>query len=158
MEYIDKKAYFLRNDLVRLISQIEPATERKWGKMNATQMVEHMSDALRQASGKVKYELVTPKQYIPKMQAFLMSEKPFKENTENSLLPDEPEPAKHNNITDAHNELRDEISNFFLVFDNNPNTIITNPFFGELNYEMWVQLLHKHAWHHLNQFGVESEQ
>jgi len=38
----------------------------------------------------------------------------------------------------------------FTAFANNPSLITTNPFFGDLNFEENVYLLHKHALHHLN--------
>lgn len=157
MNNIEKKASFLRNEFTGLLSQLTADTQRRWGKMAAQQMIEHMSYSLRQANGKDIYELVTPEEQVPKMQAFLMSEKPFKENTPNVLIGEDTIPNNRANIADAITELREELDHFFDVFDKEPNKKIMNPFFGELNYEMWVQLLHKHAWHHLNQFGIEKE-
>jgi hypothetical protein len=154
MENIDKKAYFLRNELVEKLRGIDPSTKALWGKMNVHQMIEHMSYALRQANGKDPYTLLTPEANVERMQAFMMSEKPFKENTPNQLLPDEPAPPLKGTINEALAELQEEIIQFFLVFEKEPDKVITNPFFGDLTYEMWVQLLHKHAWHHLKQFGV----
>ncbi|MGN6477721.1 MAG: hypothetical protein ACTHKV_10885 [Flavipsychrobacter sp.] len=154
MENLGTKATFLRNDFVKLLATIDPATKPLWGKMNPQQMVEHMSYAMRQASGKDPYTIVTAEEHLPKMQAFLMSEKPFRENTPNQLLPDEPAPAKHESMQDSLNDLQAEIDHFFHVFGTDPQKTITNPFFGELNYDMQVQLLHKHAWHHLRQFGI----
>lgn len=151
------KAHFLRNDWTTYLRKIPANAEPKWGKMNPQQMVEHMAYSLRQASGKEKYELVTEEQYVPKMQAFLMSEKEFKENTPNQLLPDTPPAPKHDTIEASIKELQDEIEHFFEVFAKEPSLKLTNPFFGELGYEQWVQLLHKHAWHHLKQFGIIGE-
>ena len=51
-------------------------------------------------------------------------------------------------------ELQNEINDFFLFFKDDKNKTFLNPFFGQLNFDMWVQLLHKHAMHHLRQFGV----
>jgi len=154
MENLGTKATFLRNDLVKMLATIDPATKPLWGKMNPQQMVEHMSYAMRQASGKDPYTIVTAEEHLPKMQAFLMSEKPFRENTPNQLLPDEPAPAKHESMQDSLNDLQAEIDHFFHVYGTDPQKTITNPFFGELNYDMQIQLLHKHAWHHLRQFGI----
>jgi hypothetical protein len=154
MEHITAKADFLKNDYVRHLSAINPATKGLWGKMNVHQMIEHMSYAFRQASGKDSYALITPEENVPKMQAFLMSEKPFKENTPNVLIGDNTIPIVHADINDSLSELQDEINNFFEAYKEADKTI-TNPFFGNLDYKMQVQLLHKHAWHHLKQFGFE---
>ena len=153
MENISGKADFLKNDYVSLLSTINIATKGLWGKMNVHQMVEHMSYSFRQASGKDKYTLVTPEENVPKMQAFLMSEKPFRENTPNVLIGDKTIPVIHTNINDSLNELQDEINYFFEAYKEDGKTF-TNPFFGSLDYNMQVQLLHKHAWHHLRQFGI----
>ena len=152
-----EKANFLRNEFLGYLRKIPAGTEPKWGKMNPQQMVEHMSYSMRQASGKEKYELLTKEEYLPKMQAFMMSEKPFKENTPNQLLPDTPPPPKHETMEGSLEELNEEIEHFFDVYANEPSHKIVNPFFGELGYEQCVQLLHKHAWHHLNQFGITGE-
>ncbi len=156
MENIDKKAYFLRNEFVNKLRQIAPDAKGLWGKMNPQQMVEHMSYSLRQANGKDKYTVLTPEENVPKMQAFLMSDKPFRENTPNQLLPDEPPAPTKVGMNEALEELQAEINDFFKVFEQTPDLTVTNPFFGDLNYDMWVQLLHKHGWHHLRQFGINE--
>jgi hypothetical protein len=155
MEHIADKTAFLRNELVAKLKQIDPATKGKWGKMNVQQMIEHMSYALRQANGRDKYQLVNDPEIIPKMQAFIMSDKEFRENTANKMLPDEPLPLRHMRIDDAIAELDGEIQEFFRVFEKDQQRIIINPLFGDLNYELWVRLLYKHAMHHLRQFGSE---
>jgi hypothetical protein len=84
----------------------------------------------------------------------MMSDKPFKENTPNQLLPDVPVPFKHVSMKDAIAELQKEIDHFFSVYENNSGLRNINPFFGNLNFEEQVQLLHKHATHHAKQFGL----
>ena len=84
----------------------------------------------------------------------MMSDKPFKENTPNQLLPDVPAPFKHVSMKDAIAELQKEIDHFFSVYEKNSELRNINPFFGNLNFEEQVQLLHKHATHHAKQFGL----
>jgi hypothetical protein len=156
MDNIQQKALFLKEEYTRLLRQLDPSAERRWGKMNVQQMVEHMADSVRIANGNDPHELVSPEEHVPKMQAFLMSDKPFKENTPNRLLPDEPVAVRHEDIKASIDELQREIDQLFRVFEEEGKTVM-NPFFGSLNHDMWIQLLHKHAWHHLKQFGVEQE-
>lgn len=151
-----EKANFLRNKFIPRLTTISPDTVPHWGKMNLHHMIEHMSYSFRQANGRDEYSIMTPEEHIPKMQAFLESDKPFRENTPNKLLPDDPEPPKTGTIPLALEELKGEIEHFFAVFARHPDMKLTNPFFGVLNYEQWVKLLYKHAWHHLRQFGVEG--
>lgn len=156
MSSINEKAAFLRTKFIPMLLAIPADKNPSWGKMNVLQMIEHMSYAFRQANGRDVYEIVTPEEQLPRMQAFMMSDKPFRENTPNSLLPDEPIEPKNATIPLALEELKDEIEHFFAAFRSHPDKKITNPFFGELNYEQWVQLLYKHCRHHLKQFGVED--
>lgn len=117
-------------------------------------MIEHMSESFRIASGKIQKKLLTPEERLPRMYEFMMSEAPFKENTKNIEMSEEPLPVINTDIQDAYIELQAEIDHFFTTFEAQPELRIMNPFFGNLNYEEWIQLLHKHALHHLKQFGI----
>lgn len=155
MENIVEKANFLKNELVNKFSKVPPLSQGLWGKMNMHHVVEHMSYSFRQANGKdIHTACITPGEHIPKMQAFLDSDKEFRENTPNKMLPDEPSPPVHTDIQDSLAELQQEINDFFIIFEKTPGRKILNPIFGELNYDQWVQLLYKHGWHHLRQFGI----
>ena len=154
MENIEGKKKFLKEEYTPKLAALDPDAERLWGKMNVHQMIEHMSDYVRIGSGRTPVEIVTPEEHLPKMQAFLMTEKPFRENTPNSLMPDEPPAVRHTDIKDAIAELQEEIDHFFETFHNNAGFKATHPFFGHLDFDMSVQILHKHALHHLRQFGI----
>ena len=154
MENIEAKKKFLKEEYAKRLSALDPNAERRWGKMNVQQMIEHMSDYVRIANGRTPMNIMTPEENLPKMQAFLASEKPFKEHTPNSLMPDMPADIRHSNTKDAIAALQSELDHLFGVFANDNKKTIANPFFGDLDFDMQVQLLHKHAWHHLRQFGV----
>ena len=156
MENIEDKNSWLKSDNTQRKTQLTPAAERLWGQMNGQQMIEHMSDYVRIGSGRTQAEIVIPEEHLPKMQAFLMTEKPFRENTPNSLMPDEPLTVRHADIKDAIHELQEEINYFFEVFSSTPDFKAIHPFFGQLDFDKSVQILHKHAWHHLRQFGVSN--
>lgn len=150
-----EKKDFLQNRFIPLLRQIPTETLPHWGKMTLQQMIEHFADYTRIASGKTLHaEIITAPEHLDKMRAFLESEKPFRENTPNSLMPEVPAPVRNPSVEAAINELQKEIEFFFKVFEENNLQVTRNPFFGDLNYEQNVQLLHKHALHHLKQFGV----
>ena len=155
MENIAGKADFLKSEYTKKLAQLDANTAGQWGKMNVQQMIEHMAEYVRVGCGKEVLPLQTPEEHLPKYKEFLATEKPFRENTPNSLMGDTPSAVKHGSKEDAVQELQNELDNFFAVFEKEPNKKVINPFFGELDYEQSVQLLHKHAWHHLRQFGVE---
>ncbi|HVT84018.1 MAG TPA: hypothetical protein VHD35_02390 [Chitinophagaceae bacterium] len=151
-----EKENFLRTRFISLLQQLDPATAPRWGKMNLQQMIEHFADMVCWANGKVTHEKIhTPPERLPAYREFLMSDKPFKENTKNPFMNEEPAPVRHKTVQAAIGELHEELIHFFEVFEKDPQLIIRNPFFGDLNFEQSIQLLHKHALHHLRQFGVE---
>jgi hypothetical protein len=151
---MEEKIRFLKHQFTSSLKQISTDAKPMWGKMSLQQMVEHFAESVRIASGRHVVTLITPQENLKKMQEFLMSDKPFKENTPNPLMPDVPAPVRNQTFEASLKELQQEIDYFFSVFENNPHLTTRNPFFGDLNFEMNVQLLYKHAIHHLKQFGV----
>ena len=152
-----EKENFLRTRFVPCLQQINASTPPRWGKMSVQQMVEHFAaDALRCASGRLKIDNIhTPAENLERMREFMMSEKPFKENTKNPLMPEEPVKTRYATFQAAIGELQEELIAFFEAFEKDPQLVTRNPFFGDLNFEQNVQLLYKHALHHLRQFGAE---
>lgn len=152
-----EKENFLRTRLVSYLQQLDPSTPPRWGKMSVQQMIEHYSgDAVRNASGRLKIDkIMTAPERLGPMREFMMSERPFKENTKNPLLGEEPAPRRYNTVQAAIGALQQELIYFFEAFAKDPHLITRNPFFGDLNFDQNVQLLYKHALHHLRQFGVE---
>ena len=148
------KLTFLLVDLPRLLTELDPSTPPAWGQMNVQQMVEHMKDAVLVAAGKIPVNLLTPEKRLPQMVAFLFSEDPMPQNIKNPLMTESPAPVRYPDMETAIAELKRALATFQQVYTENPEREIMNPFFGPLNYEGQVQLLHKHAKHHLKQFGV----
>lgn len=149
---MNKLDYLLKQypeDLLRL----DPSAPPLFGKMNVLQMIAHMGYAFRQAAGLVPLEPTGDEETTSKMYRFMMSDKPFRDNTPNPYLPDEPEPSPFSAMPEAVEALRAEQQAFVQAFEGQPERRILNPFFGNLNFEEWVHLLHKHALHHLRQFG-----
>ena len=152
-----EKENFLRTKLVAYLQRLNPDTIPVWGKMNVQQMIEHYGgDAVRNANGRLKIEKIeTPPENLNRMREFMLSDKPFKENTKNPLMGEEPAALRYKTVQAAIGALQQELIYFFEAFEKNPNLITRNPFFGDLTFEQNVQLLYKHALHHLRQFGVE---
>jgi len=151
----ESKKYFLEKQFIALVRKIDPSATPRWGKMNAQQMVEHVSAFFRISSNKLQFPLVTPAEHLPKYREFLMSEKEFRENTKAPVLPDEPLPLRHTTMNEAITDLEKQVIEFFSYFADDPGEKTLHPAFGELNFEEWVQLHHKHVKHHLKQFEIE---
>jgi hypothetical protein len=147
------KLQFLKQEFIPLLQKIKPDTLPAWGKMNPQQMVEHFSSAVDLASGRIVLGHQLNPSDQQKAYAFLITEKPFRENTRNAFLPEQPLPVRHHTLQAAINELQAALIFFFETFEKEPGKRVMNPIFGNLDYAEQVQLLHKHALHHLKQFG-----
>jgi hypothetical protein len=148
-----RKIEYFQFEYLKILSSIEPTIKPVFGKMNVHQMIEHMSYAFRQASGLMPSSAINDEETTQKMFQFMMSDKPFRDNTPNPYLPNEPAPAVCPTIQESISVLEKDIQTFFSTFENDHENRILNPFFGNLNFEEWTHLLHKHAQHHLRQFN-----
>ncbi len=149
-----QKLNFISTQLVPLLKNLAPDSKMKWGKMNAQQMVEHVSGFFRVSTNKLHFPLVTPEEHLPKFKEFLRSDKEFRENTKAPVLPEEPLPVQFASFEDAVNDLEKEIADFLHQFKKDPALTTQHPVFGDLNFEEWVLLHYKHVVHHTKQFGL----
>ncbi len=152
-----EKLLFLRNNFIPLLSPLKAADTGRWGKMNAQQMVEHLTDFFRVSTGDIRMPVVSPEEHLPKLRAFLLSDKPFRENTKAPVLPEEPQPVRNAGMLQAVEELNAAVQAFFSLFENEPDHSTTHPVFGVLNADEWILLHYKHVTHHLRQFGLITE-
>ena len=150
----EQKKEFLKEQFIPLLKKLNTEDKGSWGLMNAQQMVEHFADAVKNASGKLALPVLNEGETLVAYREFLMSEKPMREGTKNPLMPEEPAPLRQPDMNAAISKLQSELDHFFMVYEQDPSLINKNPFFGELDYNQQVQLLHKHAMHHLKQFGL----
>jgi hypothetical protein len=148
------KLDFLQTSYLDLLASLDEQTKPQFGKMNVQQMIEHMSYAFQQASGLIPIPNTQPEEVTARMYQFMMSDKPFRDNTPNIHLPENPLPAVHAAKDASLEALKKDIAVFVETFAQAPGKRIENPFFGQLNFEEWVHLLHKHAMHHLRQFNI----
>jgi hypothetical protein len=147
---------FLKNEVVFHLKHLAPDAKGSWGKMNGQQMVEHLAEILKVANGRIHQPVLPDKTRMEKSYAWLMTDKPFRENTINPLLPEEPRPEEYNTMQQAIEAVQKELDHFFEVYAATPGLRIENPVFGNLNFDEQVQLLYKHTQHHLKQFGLIS--
>ncbi len=151
---MNDKIDFLKNQLVPVLRSAPADLQRQWGVMSFQQMVEHFADAVKNASGKLRLPTINEGERLIKFRAFLMSEAPFAPNTKNPLVAEEGSPLRQPDLSYAIDKLQTEINSFFKVFETQPDLQTENPFFGSLSFEENIQLLHKHAIHHLKQFNL----
>ncbi len=153
---ITQKREFIERQFIKSLAAIPPQTKGKWGKMNLQQMTEHVTDFFNVSSGKIQLPVVSPEEHMPKLKAFLLSDKEFRENTKApvQILGEEPVPLRNETMEVALIKLQKSIDGFFTYFETHPATITTHPVFGPLNFDEWVLLHYKHVLHHSKQFGL----
>jgi hypothetical protein len=151
----EEKLRFLKENFVPLLRKLAPGQKGEWGKMDAQQMVEHFRETLKWANGKVQLPLFNPDpERLQKVRNFIMTEIEFKENTKSPALGEEPAPHKFSSLQEAVNKLEIELKDMFTAYEKEAGTQLINPIFGDLDYTQQVQLIYKHALHHLKQFGL----
>jgi Protein of unknown function (DUF1569) len=152
----EEKLDFIQHQFIMLLKDLSADTVGKWGKMNAQQMVEHVTAFFKVSSGKLHFPLVSATEHLPKLKAFLLSDKEFRENTKapSSVIGEEPLPVKTNTMAEAITALQDSIEEFINYFQDDSYITTLHPVFGELNFSEWILLHYKHVIHHAKQFGL----
>jgi len=152
----EQKWNFISKEYTQLLKDLPGDAAGKWGKMNGQQMVEHVAAFFEVSAGKIKFDLVTPVEHLPKYKEFLLSDKEFRENTKapTSVISEEAQPLRYENMPEALENLQQSITAFEDYFLGDKLKTTLHPVFGELNFEEWVLLHYKHVTHHLRQFGL----
>jgi Protein of unknown function (DUF1569) len=147
---------FITKAYLPLLKNLQTETAGNWGKMNAQQMVEHVAAFFLVSAEKIKFDLVTPAEHLPKYREFLLSDKQFRENTKApaNVIGEEALPLRYGSMDEALQKLGEAIHSFEEHFKADPGKTTLHPVFGELNFEEWVLLHYKHVTHHLRQFGL----
>lgn len=134
------------------IAQLRPDSERQWGTMNASQMVEHCSRGLELALG----DRLPPQMLLGRILGGLLKPKVLGND----------EPMRRNSPTVKGLVVQDErdlgkeqerlhgLIDRFAAGGSAGCTNHPHSFFGRLTPEEWAILMYKHLDHHLRQFGV----
>ena len=130
------------------LNSLTPATERKWGKMDIGQMLNHCQQPLNVSLGKSNLK----KQYFPLAFLFkksLYNDKPWKQSlpTAKSFKINEKKDFKTEKV--ILEKLIDEFHEKKSETQWEPH-----PLFGKFTPQQWGQMQYKHLDHHLKQFGV----
>ena len=152
----EHKLHFLTKESMPLFKNLSANAVGNWGKMNGQQMVEHVTAFFLVSTGKIKFDLVTPAEHLPKYREFLFSDKEFRENTKapGNVIGEEALPLRYATMDEALENLATAITYFETYFRDDADKKTLHPVFGELNYEEWVLLHYKHVTHHLRQFEL----
>lgn len=143
------------SEIIQKLDTLTTDSQPIWGEMSAQRMVEHLTDTIKMASGKVKFPMVVPEDKIEKMLAFLDSDKPMARNIEVSFAK-KSENLRNEEIELAIDEFLLEWIDFEEHYSIDSNRTELHPYYGPLNYVQWCKLHAKHLAHHFAQFGIEN--
>jgi hydroxymethylglutaryl-CoA reductase len=139
--------------ILPILDKLSPDTKALWGKMSAQRMVEHLTDSVKVATGENPQELIVEEEKIPRMLAFLDSDKEMAQNIQVPFAKED-EVLRHEEIELAIDEFVETFIEFEELYEQNPNLTHVHPFYGPLNFEQWKRLNAKHLTHHFKQFGL----
>jgi hydrogenase maturation factor HypF (carbamoyltransferase family) len=139
--------------ILPLLEKLEANSNPSWGKMSAQRMIEHLTDTLRIAIGTNPQKLEIEEEKLPRMIAFLESDK---EMAKNIVVPfaQENEELRNSEIELAVDEYIETYLEFQEVYEENSKLKNIHPYYGPLNYQQWKRLHSKHVTHHFQQFSL----
>ncbi len=139
------------DEILGRLAKLTPESERQWGKMTASQMLEHTARAVEMATGRkpVKQALLG-KAIGWIFKSSFLGEKPFPKDSPTGpdfIIKDEPDfPATKKRLTEL-------ITEFHNLGEEKTDGNI-HGFFGRLSGKEWGETQYKHVDHHLRQFGL----
>jgi oxepin-CoA hydrolase/3-oxo-5,6-dehydrosuberyl-CoA semialdehyde dehydrogenase len=128
----------------------------KWGILTPQHVLEHLEHGYRILSGEIQdFDIVTPEKILDKVHNSLYNYEKFPHGTAfPSLKKGEVEDLIHPDLETAKAKFLEAREKYTTFFKENPEAILKNMVFGELNkYESYL-LERKHLNHHFEQFGL----
>ena len=139
--------------MLGILNRLSSSKTPLWGKMNAQEMVEHLSDMLMMSRGTGDFTIDVDAETIARRQQFLLSDK---EMAKNIAVPFTKEiiELRHDELELALDEFTEEWLNFTEYYENNPSASVIHPYYGALDFNLWLKMHDKHFMHHFKQFGL----
>ena len=139
----------VHRDLQERVQRLKPQQQAHWGRMSAAQMVAHLTDYLRMASGELE---CTPRKVplrLSPLKEIVLYVLPIPKGV--ATLP-ELIARKPGEWTAEIADLREQLNG--LVERGGEALAPSHPAFGAMSPRQWGVLVYRHMDHHLRQFGV----
>ncbi len=137
-----------------ILSTLKVETKPLFGKMNAQQMIEHLSAVTQIANGNWKVDSYVSDDKQARRKPYLNTEGELQVGFKAPFLAEDPIELKFESIAAATNDLIEQVKVFETVFAKDKKRSVVHPFFGELDYEYWKKFQVKHFTHHFKQFNL----
>ena len=138
------------------LAQLTETTKPKWGIMTPQHMIEHLEYTYKIAAGEIQdFEISTPQKILEKVKNSLWNYRKFPKNTQfPQLEKDKLDDLKYEDLATAILKFKEQRTKYLEFFKENPDALLKNIVFGELNRYEWYLLERKHLNHHFEQFGL----
>jgi len=139
-----------------LVNKLTENDKPKWGIMTPQHMLEHLEESYKVLGGQIQdFEIVTPEKIVEKVRNSLYNYEKFSQNSQfPTMKKGELEDLKHPDLATAKEKFFEAREEYTAFFKENPDAVLKNMVFGELNkYESYL-LERKHLNHHFEQFGL----
>lgn len=144
-----------KESIFDLLYKLQPDTQPVFGIMTPQHMVEHLSLVMRFSNGKLPQRLYYRTEKAEKFKQFtIYSDRELIPGFKAPMLSEELYSLTNSSLTDAIEELKQEISDFDAYFKMHPHKKPISPTIGELDFSEWVIFHNKHILHHLKQFSL----
>ncbi len=144
----EKETY---DELLTRLGSLTPECERQWGKMSASQMMEHTARAMEMATcDEVMKQALLGKMLGWMFKSGFLGDKPMPKNAPTGpdfRIQDEPD------FEATRVRLNEVIDKFHGLGEVGTDGKV-HRFFGPLTGKQWGETQYKHVDHHLRQFGV----
>jgi oxepin-CoA hydrolase/3-oxo-5,6-dehydrosuberyl-CoA semialdehyde dehydrogenase len=144
------------NKIAECINKLTEDAKPKWGTMSAQHMLEHLEFGYQIASGKIQdFEITTPEKILDKVHNTLYNYEKMPQNFDFPLAEKSKiKELKYADLSEAKNKMLEARSAYLDFFKQNPEALLKNAVFGEMNRYEWYLLERKHLNHHFEQFGL----
>lgn len=142
--------------IAECLSKLTENSKPKWGILTPQHLLEHLEYSYRIMSGEIQnFEIATPEKILEKVHHSLYNYDKFPMGTKfPTMRKEELEDLIHPDFTSAKEKFIEAREAYKTFFKENPEAILKNLVFGELNrYESYL-LERKHLNHHFEQFNL----
>ena len=138
-------------EVVMRLNNLEPTSQRQWGKMDVAQMLAHCTAACKVPLSEKKL----PRMFLGVLLSWMIKSKMYDDQPWKKNLPTSPEFVMKDpkDFEEEKKQLLELVERFYQA---RPGGIskYPHPFFGHFTPTQWGQSMYKHLDHHLQQFGV----
>jgi len=144
--------------LKMVYKEVTPGLPAKWGRMNAQQMIEHLTLIFIYSTGRFGVPFKGDEAVAKKLwQPFKQATNPWGTVFPPSNIAGDPKPVRNETMEGSKKALKKAFAKYQHYSKENPDAITPHALLGNITTAQWILVHLKHIDHHLSQFGVIEE-